>query len=60
MTQAFKGGIRDALDLLEYTGLAKLYIGIVLKDEDDDYSAPDLLNDGLGVFIYLFKNTLKV
>lgn len=60
MTYAFKSGIRDALELLEYSGLGKLYIGIVLKNGDDDYSAPDLLNDGLGVFIYLFKNTLKV
>lgn len=59
---AFKNKIINALRLLEYVAHYKLYnlsFDVAIDPDDDDYSAPDLWIDEVGVFISTFKDTFK-
>ena len=56
----YKNKLIEALRLLEYISHYKLYlnVNIPIDPDDDDYSAPDIWIDEVGVFIRIFKDTL--
>lgn len=61
--KVYKKKIEEALRVLEYVAHYKVYTlefsGRYVDPNDDDYSAPDIWYDELGLFIKLFRHTFK-
>ena len=59
----YKKKIEEALRVLEYISHYKIYTqefaNRYIDPNDDDYSAPDIWYDEVGVFIRLFRHTFK-
>ena len=61
--RVYKKKLLNSLRLLDYVSNYKLYSldfnNMVIDPEDDDYSAPDIYIDELGLFIRYFGRTFK-
>ena len=59
----FNEDIRQALRILDYTITYKLHRDCssfdFIEEEDDDYEAPDWLNDELQYFVEMYQDTFK-
>ena len=55
----FEGKVREALKILEYDSLRKIYFETRDGVMDDEFEYPDLGNDELAIFIQCFQETLK-